>query len=100
MGTIGQLLDGLAVIGSVVCFILVLIQMFQRGQTTMGIVCIVLAICCGLGGLVAFIFGWVNHRPWGITNVMIIWSACVVFGVIGGLLHPIDFGQFQNLVPR
>ena len=34
-------------IGSLVCFILVLIKMFQQGQTGLGIACIVLAFCTG-----------------------------------------------------
>jgi hypothetical protein len=66
MGVLGQILCILAGLGSLVCFILVLVQMFQRGQTTLGIVCIVL-VFCGIGGLIAFIYGWMKHREWGIT---------------------------------
>src|SRR5438094_10081132 len=49
-----QGLLGLVLIGELVCYILVLIKMFQAGEQTMGIICIVLTLCCGIGGLVAF----------------------------------------------
>jgi hypothetical protein len=100
MDALGQALSGIAGLGSLVCFILVLIQMFQRGQTGLGIACIVLLFCCGIGGLIAFIYGWVKHREWGITNLMMIWSGCVIVGIIGGIMHPVDFTQFQRLQVR
>ena len=34
---------------ALVCFILVIVQMFRRGKTRLGIVCIVLTVCCGVG---------------------------------------------------
>jgi hypothetical protein len=37
---------------------------------------------CGIGGLVAFIVGWMNASRWNIENVMWAWTACV----LGGLL--------------
>ena len=76
-----NILAGIAGIGSLVCFILVLIRMFQAGQTGLGIVCIVLAFCLGIGSLIAFIMGWVNARRWGVTNVMTIWTVCIVVGI-------------------
>jgi hypothetical protein len=99
MDTLGLILSAVAGIGSLVCFILVLVQMFNRGQTTLGIVCIVLLFCCGIGGLVAFVYGWMKHREWGITNVMIAWSCFWVLGIIGGVMHPVNFQQFQPQVP-
>ncbi|HEV3005922.1 MAG TPA: hypothetical protein VGX78_15755 [Pirellulales bacterium] len=65
-------------VGSLVCFILVLIQMFKRGEQTLGIVCIVLAICTGIGALIAFVYGWVKASEWGLRNVMLAWTACMV----------------------
>ena len=44
MPMLGLALALIAGLGSLVCFILVVMQMFQRGQTTLGIVCIVLAL--------------------------------------------------------
>jgi hypothetical protein len=97
MGIAGHILSSAAFIGAVVCFILVVAQMFKRGQSGMGIVCIVL-LCCGVGGLVAFIYGWVKHREWGLTNVMIIWTVCIIVLGIGGALNPIDLTALRQQI--
>jgi hypothetical protein len=72
-------------------FVLVLIQMFQRGATGMGIACIVLGFCCGLGGLVAFIYGWVNARAWNINNLMTVWTVAIVINIAAGAINPAPF---------
>jgi hypothetical protein len=76
-----QGLQFLLAIGSLVCFIMVLIKMFQSGEQTMGIVCIVLAFC-GIGFLVAFIYGWINVTKWNIKNVMWIWTGIVIASLV------------------
>jgi len=85
-GILGLLyvLSGLLWLGSLICFILVLIQMFQRGNVALGVVCIVL-IFCGIGGLIAFIYGWMNAKEWGIKNVMLAWTALIVVGIVLGV---------------
>jgi hypothetical protein len=88
-----QALFSILGIGSLVCFILVLIKMFQQGQTGLGIACIVLAFCAGIGALIAFIYGWFKAREWDLQKVMMIWSGIlaahlllvIIFMVIGGL---------------
>jgi hypothetical protein len=77
-----QVLQGILGIISLVCFILVLVRMFQENQTGLGVACIILLFCFGIGALIAFIVGWVNARRWGINNIMTIWTACVVVGII------------------
>ena len=96
MPTVGLGLQAVAGVASLVCFVLVLIQMFQRGQTTLGVVCIVLAFCVGIGGLIAFIYGWVKSREWGLSTVMLIWTVCIVVEIVGNVMNPIDFSQFQH----
>ena len=50
---------------SLVCYILVIVKMFQHGQTVLGIVCLVLLLCCGLGGLIASLSTTIQHvEPW------------------------------------
>jgi hypothetical protein len=49
MGGVLMALQVLVGLASLVCFILVLIKMFQNGQTTLGVVCIVLVLCVGIG---------------------------------------------------
>ena len=87
MGVLGYVRAAIGGLGSLVCFILVLIQMFQRGQTTLGVVCIVLIFCFGIGGLIAFIYGWMKHREWGITNVMYAWTGCIALSILGNALY-------------
>ena len=78
MAMVISLLLGLLAIGSLVCLILVLIKMFQAGEQTMGIVCIVLLLLCGIGGLVVFVLGWVNANKWNIKNLMLAWTGIVI----------------------
>jgi ABC-type transport system involved in cytochrome bd biosynthesis fused ATPase/permease subunit len=67
-----QVLQGILGIISLVCFILVLVRMFQENQTGLGVACIILLFCFGIGALIAFIVGWVNAGRWGINNIMTI----------------------------
>lgn len=98
MAIIGMILQLVASVAGLVCFIMVLIKMFQNDQTTLGIVCIVTAVlCCGIGGLIAFVMGWVKSSEWDTKQVMLIWTGAIVASLIGGLLNPVDFSQFQQL---
>jgi hypothetical protein len=91
MGNLGMILEAVAGLGSLVCFVLILVQIFQRGHTGLGIACIVLVFCVGIGGLIAFIYGWIKSREWNVTNIMIIWSICWVIGIAGYGLNPPQF---------
>src|SRR5690242_6280763 len=70
-------LMGLVGLVSLVCFILVVVKMFQNGQTGLGVACLILTVCTGIGPLIAFIVGWMNSAAWGIKNIMMAWT--VVF---------------------
>lgn len=83
MGIAFQGLQGLAGLASLVCFILVIVAMFQNNQATMGILCLVLLLCL-VGGLVAFVYGWMKSSEWNIKNIMIIWTIAIVIGLLGG----------------
>jgi hypothetical protein len=96
MQAAGTGLQLIAWLGTLICFILVLIRIFQSGQTALGVVCIVLYFCCNLGGLVAFIVGWMNHRRWNITPVMVIWTVCWLLLFTGIGLAPPDFSELQR----
>jgi hypothetical protein len=89
---------GLLGIGSLVCFVLVVIQMFNRGQTVLAIASIVLIFCCGIGGLIVFIVGWINATKWNIKNIMIVWTILVVIGIAMNFVMPIGMPQqFLNM---
>jgi hypothetical protein len=87
---------GVAILVSIVCFVLVLIQMFQRGKAGLAIACIVLSLCCGLGGLIAFIYGWTKAREWNINNLMTVWTVAVVVNALAGVLNPAPFVMIRE----
>lgn len=81
-----QIVQVLLGIISLVCYILVLVKMFQNGQTGLGVACIVLLFCAGIGALIAFIVGWINAARWGITNIMILWTGCLLVDIVLGII--------------
>jgi hypothetical protein len=96
--TLAGIIVGLATLVSFICFVLVLIQMFQRGTTGMAIACIVLSLCCGLGGLVAFIYGWAKARDWNIGNLMTAWTVAFAIDVVAGSVNPAPFRQVREML--
>jgi hypothetical protein len=70
--TILAMLCGL---GSLVCWILVLLKMFPAEGALKGI----LAIICGL---YAFIWGWMNATKHNLKNIMLIWTALFVISLV------------------
>jgi hypothetical protein len=89
-------LQWLLAVVSLVCFILVLIKMFQAGEQTLGIICIVLVLCFGIGGLIAFIFGWINANKWNIKNIMMIWTGAIIASIV---LSIIGFSMGAVMIP-
>jgi hypothetical protein len=96
MGALGSILASIGFLIHVVCFIMVLVKMFQNGKSGLGIACIVLALCCGVGSIVAFIYGWVKSTDWNIRNLMVTWTVGVVLCVAGGLISPPDIKEIQR----
>jgi hypothetical protein len=99
MELLGQVLGSIGSIGFLICYVLFIVQMFQRGATTPAIIFLVLLLCCGVGGLLAFIYGWIKNKEWGITNLMTIWTVCLVLLIIGSVLAPSTYSQFQQFRP-
>jgi hypothetical protein len=97
MPIVGQILSGIGGLGGLICFILVIVQMFQRAKSGLAITCIVLFICCGIGYLIAFIYGWIVNKEWQITPIMLAWSLCWVLAIIGGVLSPGTFSGMMQL---
>jgi hypothetical protein len=65
----------LALIGSVICWILVLIKIFQNDGALKG----VLGLICSL---FAFIWGWMNAGRLGIKNIMMAWTVLLILYAI------------------
>jgi hypothetical protein len=70
---------------SLVCFILVLVEMFRRQQTGLAIAFIVLAFCTGIGFPIAFVYGWTKAGEWNLKKVMVGWTVCWVVQLVIGL---------------
>ena len=66
-------------LGSIICFIMVLIKLFQDKGALHGI----LGLICGL---YTFIWGWLNADRLGIKNIMIIWSLLIIVNIILGFV--------------
>jgi hypothetical protein len=67
---------------SLVCYFYVIYQMFNNAETVIAVVCLIGICVLGLGGIVAFIYGWMKAREWEIVPVMAIWSGCVVANLV------------------
>jgi hypothetical protein len=74
-----------------------IMKMFERDQKGLGIACIILVFCTGIGSLIAFVVGWMHATDWGLKKVMLAWTglmvAAFVFYALGialspGLLNP------------
>lgn len=65
---------------SLVCLIIIIKNMFDNGSSGLGIATIVLTLVCGIGGLIAFVWGWMNVGG----RVMIVWTVLTVAGIIAG----------------
>ena len=71
-----QIIGMLVGLGSLVCFILVLIKQFQNAGAVHGIIGI---ITCGIW---TFIWGWMNATKLNIKNIMMIWTLLIIVGLI------------------
>lgn len=75
MGALLTLLLYVVGIGSVICWIMVLIKMFQAEGPLHGI----LGIICSL---YALIWGWMHADEHGLRKIVQIWTALAVVGLI------------------
>lgn len=63
-------------LGSLVCFIMVLIKQFQVAGPMHGIIGI---ITCAIW---TFIWGWMNAGKLALRNLMLIWTVCAVLAAV------------------
>jgi hypothetical protein len=62
-------------LGSLICFIIVLIKLFQNEGALKGI----LGLICGL---YTFIWGWMNATRLNIRNIMMIWTLLIIIQLV------------------
>jgi hypothetical protein len=75
MGIILTLLLAVVAIGSFVCWIMVLIRMFNSAGALQGVIGIICSIW-------AFIWGWMNAGKEGLKNVMMAWTVLLVLLIV------------------
>ena len=75
-----QLVLGLC---SLVCLIIAWAEMFRQGKTGLGIASIILTFVCGIGSLIAFVWGWMNGNV--SAKVMIIWTILTVMSIVASV---------------
>ncbi len=73
-----------ALIGCVICWIIVLIKIFQNDGALKGI----LGLICSL---FAFIWGWMHSGRLGVKNIMMIWTVLLIIYIILGALGGFNF---------
>lgn len=69
---------------SLVCLIIAWVSMFKQGKTGLGVASIVLTFICGIGSLIAFVWGWMNGNV--DTKVMVAWTILTVASIVVGAL--------------
>lgn len=74
-----QIVATIAGIGSLICWIMTLIQLFKKESVIMGI----LGIFCGI---YAFIWGWIKVKETNQKTIMLVWTVCfILYAVAAGL---------------
>jgi hypothetical protein len=96
MQTLGQILAGVGGLIAFICHIIVIVKMFQNGQTGLGILAIVLTCCFGVGILFTLIYGWIKSTEWNIKNIMLIYTVGVVLDLAGTAMAPPDIDAIRR----
>ena len=78
------ILAWVALIGMIICQIIVAIKVFQNDGALKGI----LALLCGLFGL---IWGWMNSSRLGVKNIMLIWTVLIIVYCILAAMGAVNF---------
>ena len=73
------ILSIVAGIGNLICFIIVLIKLFQQKGALHGI----LGLICGL---YTFIWGWINAARLNIKNIMLIWTVTILLSIVANVM--------------
>lgn len=86
-----MLLYGAGALGSLACWIIILIKMFKTEKSPVpGI----LGIICNLW---AYIWGWMNSAKAGLQKIMLLWTVAIVVCIIGAM---ISAGSIASQIPN
>ncbi len=89
MAALGMLLS----LGCLICFVIVLIKLFQNEGALKGI----LGLICGL---YTFIWGWMNSSKLNIRNIMLIWTILLILAaIVNGMSGGFSYGTMPTNTP-
>jgi hypothetical protein len=81
------------------CFIYVVVKMFQNNNVWLGIACLVGVLICGFGPLLAFIVGWVKSGAWQIRGLMLVWTVAIIAYIVLYMVQPPSWSaDFQQQI--
>jgi hypothetical protein len=94
----GPVVQGIAFLVLLVCYVLIVVKMFQHSQTVLGIICLVL-FCCGLGWLVVLIYGWLKVKEWNMMTLMLVYTGALIIYILGNVVWApaIDLDQIKKM---
>lgn len=72
--------NGLLEICVIACWLTLVVQTFFRGETGMGLLCLLLFFCCGVGVVVGLGYGWAKANEWNNVTLMLAYTAS--FGML------------------
>jgi hypothetical protein len=99
METLGTIIGGIGSLLMLVCHIIVIVKMFQKGQTGLAIVAIVLTLC-GFGFLLTLIYGWMRSTEWNIKNIMMAYTLGWILWITGSVLNPGQYTYLQGQLQK
>lgn len=94
-------LGGISAFAALICAIIVAVKMIQNKQTAMGVITLVGLFVCGIGYILALVFGWQNRQAWGLQKVMPIFTGSIILAIVlyavgYGLMIPQIMQEIQN----
>ena len=82
---------------SLILFIMIVVKMFQRNETAIGIISIVIFCIGGIGHLVALVYGWMKAGEWNIRGLMMTYTFTLLGSmIIGGAGYGIFISKMVN----
>ena len=71
-----QMLGMTCLLISLFCYGFVVYKMYTEGDTIIFFVCLgSFFLACGLGAIVAYVYGWIKANDWELKPVMFTWTA-------------------------
>ena len=82
---------------ALVCGVMVCVKMFQKDQTALGVISLILMFCTGIGYLIILVFGWMKSTEWNMKGLMTAYTVSMLVGfVLVGAGYGIMIGKLAK----